>query len=1457
MSGCDKGDVDLPECKELLNLQQSGNMADTQTGKTDLEQKENIVLSVEPQNEPRKSTRSRKLTEKGKYLQMDKLNSLLLRFNNVYECWKVIAKVTKKSVEQNHPSDILQDHVVRIEKELAELNEVYDAYRAVDTPAHDMRAKLDKSISITNDVVKNANSRIQGDDNELFWPEAGSVFASSASSIALPVTKGCGPNSICSNQSQAKMKKAEAQYVATKAVLKIMSEQDDRQEELDALQAKDKQIVAEQELAAQARRLREEKEEVERKMKRQSEEAALLRKQQEENATRKRSVDNLRRELERLERLKQLNAAIAELQVYNETNLEVDQDREPFMSDVLMNVQATKEAKQVHDVQSKNTSSERGMSSDTQDLVKALAEAISANRLPVPEPSIFYGDPLKFNHWKSSFQTLIERKNIPSREKIFFLEKYVGGAAREALEGYFLLQSKDSYDSAWNLLDERYGQPFVIAKAFRDKLYAWPRIDARDSTALRKYVDFLRSCECAMSQNTNLHTLNDPVENQKLVLKLPEHLCQRWNRSATIYQLEHERFPNFSYFVTFLSMEASIACNPVTSQHAIWAGEPEKFRGSSASRTPTVNTKSFSTNINDNWVTCIFCKKTLHSLHKCYKFLEQPVAERLKFVQHEHLCFGCLNPGHQSKGCKRRLTCDSCSGRHPTCLHEDRSDQDSKQTQAVRQEGSTLQTTTAETTSHRVLKNGSSSQTSAIVPVIVSSDSGKEVLVYALLDSQSDSSFILQHVADALDTATEPVKLKLSTMSSRETIVTCQRLKGLHIRGLNFPKKLTVPIVYTREFIPANRSHIPTPETAKAWPHLEHLAQHIAPQKQCEIGLLIGYNCPQALMPREVVCGKENEPFAQRTDLGWSIVSYGDPGEHYGDAFGVSHRIIVKQVVPQLKVPDQLKDEVHYVFRTQIKETLAPDDIMKMLESDFNERVEEDSFSQDDVLFLTKLKDGIKQKADGHFEMPLPFKGERPSLPSNKPCADQRLMCLKRRLKRDHGYFSDYVNFMNDLISQGDAEKVPEQEMSKVPAWFIPHHGVYHPQKPGKIRIVFDCSAKFQNVSLNDHLLTGPELTNTLVGVLCRFRKGPIAIMCDVERMFHQFHVRPEDQDYLRFLWWENGDLEAPPTMFRMKVHLFGAASSPGCANFGLQHLASMGKGKFSQDTIKFIQRNFYVDDGLASVSSETEAIRLIEEARELCGTGKLHLHKFISNSREVLRTIPEEECAQSVRDLDLGEPLMERVLGVQWCVSSDDFQFRITVKERAMTRRGVLATVASIYDPLGFVAPFILRGKQILQQLCQERAGWDEPLPENLRYQWEQWLQDLPNLSKARMARCYLPPTFENVRNYELHHFSDASVTGYGECSYLRAIDVSGAVHCSFVMGKARVTPTKVTTIPRLELSAAVVAARTSAMLRNELDAFMCLWLTEFKKSGPSLTHSNGTMFPRRIILLTMHQEA
>ena len=879
----------------------------------------------------------------------------------------------------------------------------------------------------------------------------------------------------------------------------------------------------------------------------------------------------------------------------------------------------------------------------------------------------------------------------------------------------------------------------------------------------------------------------------------------------------------------------------MTSLHALKSSDGEKVK--TAPRTRSVGAKVLASTSEEKIdAKCVFCEKPNHGIHTCRKFMAKSVAERVKFVQTNRLCFGCLKSGHHSKNCETKSVCDTCKRKHPTCLHEDRTKDDGKKEQKDdkrkesekhskdkerskdKTESKQTEETASEATSLRVVQDMSSTCTSTVVPVWLSTTSKpeNEVLVYALLDNQSDTTFILKEKADTLDAQKVPVQLKLSTLSSKGTIIPSQKLTGLQVRGFYSSKKIPLPVTYSREFIPANLSHIPTPKTARAWSHLEYLAEEIAPLIDCDIGLLIGYNCSQALLPREVVSGKDNEPFAQRTDLGWSIVGCVNPYVDYGDEIGSSHRIVVKEVTPNMHSPSNLTSEVHYICRTQVKEVFTPPDVIRVLESDFNEKTAEDAhFSQEDLRFITTMEDGIKIKADGHCEMPLPFKEDRPSLPDNRVCANHRLKCLRKRFEKDKQYHKDYIAFMSETIARKDAEKVPAEEINKSPVWYIPHHGVYHPQKPGKIRVVFDCSAKFQGVSLNDYLLTGPELTNTLVGVLCRFRKGPVAIMCDIERMFHQFHVRAEDQDYLRFLWWDDGDFQSEPSVYRMRVHLFGAASSPGCANYGLKHIAAQGQGRFSEASICFIERNFYVDDGLTSVATVDEAIQLVSEARQICSAGKLRIHKFISNSQEVLASIPKEECAETVRHLDLalGEPQLERALGVRWCVVSDQFQFRVVVNERPLSRRGVLSTVASIFDPLGFVAPFILVGKQILQQMCRDKIGWDEPLSEELRPKWESWLLDLQNLADVKIQRCYLPASFKEVKKYELHHFSDASVTGYGECTYLRAISPSGQIHCSLVMGKSRVTPTKVTTVPRLELSAAVVAVRTSDLPRKELD--------------------------------------
>lgn len=274
-----------------------------------------------------------------------------------------------------------------------------------------------------------------------------------------------------------------------------------------------------------------------------------------------------------------------------------------------------------------------------------------------------------------------------------------------------------------------------------------------------------------------------------------------------------------------------------------------------------------------------------------------------------------------------------------------------------------------------------------------------------------------------------------------------------------------------------------------------------------------------------------------KTEFGWSIIGAANPHLDRQGGQRFVHRVAVRE----MPVPSAA-------------------DILRVLESDFSERNSEGKYvSQEDVSFIQLLREGICQKENGHLEMPLPFKNcSPPTLPNNKKLAIIRLQHLKRKLKANHQFYNHYKAFMEEVIKKGDAELAPEASVGNI-VWYIPHHGVYHPKKPGKLRVVFDCSAKFRGISLNDTLLKGPDLINSLVGVLC-FRKESVAIICNIERMFHQFLVTPDYHSYLRFLWWEHGDLDQEPKEYQMMVHLFGAASSPGCANFGLKYLAQLYK---------------------------------------------------------------------------------------------------------------------------------------------------------------------------------------------------------------------------------------------------------------------------------------------------------
>ena len=379
---------------------------------------------------------------------------------------------------------------------------------------------------------------------------------------------------------------------------------------------------------------------------------------------------------------------------------------------------------------------------------------------------------------------------------------------------------------------------------------------------------------------------------------------------------------------------------------------------------------------------------------------------------------------------------------------------------------------------------------------------------------------------------------------------------------------------------------------------------------------------------------------------------------------------------------------------------------------------------------------------------------------------------------------------------------------------YLLHFNVYHPRKPDQIRVVFDCSAVFENESLNKHLLQGPDLLNSLVGVLTCFRKEEVAFSCDVKKMFHSFYVNPKHRDFLRFLWFEDDNLNKPIVEFRMDVHLFGAGSSPGVANFCLGQTGESKQQQYGDETADFLKRDYYVDDGLTSVPKLEKAIEIIKKSQEMCASDNLRLHKFASNKKEVLEALPPEDRAKDLKNLDLRHDSMpaQRSLGTYWCIESDTLGFRDELKDNPPTRRGILS-------PFGVVSPVILAGKQILQTLCHLNTDWDEHIPEDIISQWEKWRNELLLLERLKLPRCLEPSGFGTPMCTEICSFSDASDTGIGQMSYLRVTNANQDVHVSFLMAKSRVAPLKPISIPRLELTAAVVSVNVASMLEQELD--------------------------------------
>ena len=303
----------------------------------------------------------------------------------------------------------------------------------------------------------------------------------------------------------------------------------------------------------------------------------------------------------------------------------------------------------------------------------------------------------------------------------------------------------------------------------------------------------------------------------------------------------------------------------------------------------------------------------------------------------------------------------------------------------------------------------------------------------------------------------------------------------------------------------------------------------------------------------------------------------------------------------------------------------------------------------------------------GHYTIALPWKDDPPCFENNRSLAEHRLRLLNKRLSKDPDIRVKYTACIEDFLQKGYGKRAPP---IRVPGktWYLPHHALLHPAKPGKVHIIFHCSAKYHGSSLNDKLLQGPDLTNSLVGVLTSFRQEAVALLADVEAMFRQFKVVPADCNTSRFLWWPNGNLTVQPEELMMTVYLFGGVSSPSCVNFALKKTVEDNCLTFSPEAVHTVKHNFYIDDCLKSVATDENAIRLSKELRELLSKGGFRLTKWLSNSRRVVESIPEAEREAAVKNLDFEHSIIKRALGVRWFMDSDTFGFSISLKDRPAT---------------------------------------------------------------------------------------------------------------------------------------------------------------------------------------------
>jgi len=374
-----------------------------------------------------------------------------------------------------------------------------------------------------------------------------------------------------------------------------------------------------------------------------------------------------------------------------------------------------------------------------------------------------------------------------------------------------------------------------------------------------------------------------------------------------------------------------------------------------------------------------------------------------------------------------------------------------------------------------------------------------------------------------------------------------------------------------------------------------------------------------------------------------------------------------------------------------------------------------------------------------------------------------------------------------------------------------------------RLRVAFNGSSPTTSgYSLNDLLHTGAKLQLDLFDVLIWFRLFRYVFSTDIEKMFRQINVHEEDWDLQRILWIDN---DSHLRSYHLTTVTYGLACASFLALRTLQQLIEDEGTKFPLAISS--------DDIFGGADTLEQAQEIVKQLIHLCMAGGFKLQKWVSNNSNILSSISTDEQNNS-KFIDLKDNLIVHTLGLGRQPSADTFEFKFNFPAvGVITKRSILSTIAKLFDPLGFLSPVIIVGKLLIQELWSIKLSWDDSLPEHVTDKWIAFIESLQDTPKLTFPRWI---GFANDREIEIQEFCDASQQAMAAVVYLRTTYDTTNISVNFVASKTKVAPLKRLTVPRLELSGAVLLTKLVSHLLHRLkwkNLRIILW------TDSSITHT------------------